>query len=173
MFSKKGCYYCARRRSATVSNKNTHQAVFETCLFRLYLRLQKSFSHLFASFSEKFSDEKRVFQIQSQNLLIFAKTLFCQKKVSYQKKSAFFLNQKFFFMDWTYIQTSFRLKNHHATSLSQARCVYSIFVNQISISCHNTYEQIRYLFLSMCCLLIGHIFDKKFFFSFRNHFNDS
>ena len=30
------------------------------------------------------------------------------------------------FRNWTYIQTSFRLKNHHATTSSQARCVCRI-----------------------------------------------
>ena len=71
--------------------------------------------------------------------------------------------------NWTYIQTRFRLKNHHATSLSQARCVCRIFVNQISISYRNNDEQIRYLFLSICSLSIGHLFDKKKFFSFRHY----
>ena len=70
----------------TVSNKNTHLANFETCVFRGYLRnhlsYKKSFWHLFESLSEELSDEKRIFQIRSQNQLILAKTLFCQKKVS-------------------------------------------------------------------------------------------
>ena len=35
------------------------------------------------------------------------------------------------FGNWTCIQTEFWLKNHHATSSNQARCVFRIFVNQI------------------------------------------
>ena len=77
----------------TVSNKNTHLADFETCVFRGYLRnhlsSKKVFLYLFASLSEEFSDKKKIIcEIWSQNQLIFAKTLFCQKKVSYLKKSA-------------------------------------------------------------------------------------
>ena len=65
------------------------------------------------------------------------------------------------FRNWTYIQTSFWLKNRHTTSSSQARFFCRILVNLISISCRNNNEQIRYLFLSICSLLIGHLFDKK------------
>ena len=101
------------------------------------------------------------------NQLIFSKTLFCQKKVSYWKKSAILKNlKKLFSMDlrfrnWTYIQTSFRLKKHYATSSSQDRCVCRIFVNKISISCFDNNEQIRYLYLSIFSLSIGHLFDRK------------
>ena len=38
------------------------------------------------------------------------------------------------------------------------------FVNIISISCRSNNEQIRFFFLSICCLTIGHIFHKKVFF---------
>ena len=73
------------------------------------------------------------------------------EKSKLYEKTAILKKSKTFFMDlmfrnWTYIQTSLLLKNHHATSSSQARCVCRIFVNQISISCHNNNEQIRYLF---------------------------
>ena len=87
------------------------------------------------------------------------------------KKTPFWKIQKLFFMDlrfrnWTYIQTSFRLKNHHATSSSQARCICRVFVNQISTSCCNNNEKIRYLFLSTYSLSIAHLFHKKKFFRF-------
>ena len=53
----------------TVSNKKTHLAVFETCVFRVYLwnyvlELQKSYFHLFASLSKEPSDEKIIFEIR-------------------------------------------------------------------------------------------------------------
>ena len=61
--------------------------------------------------------------------------------------------QKLFFMDlrftsWTYIQTSFRLKNHQTTSSSQAGCVCRIFVNRIFTSCHYNIDQMKQTFLS-------------------------
>ena len=62
------------------------------------------------------------------------------------------------FRYWTYIQTSFRLKNYHATSSNQARSVCLIFVNQISISCRKNNKQIRYLFLTLRgCVMIQSI----------------
>ena len=70
------------------------------CFSRIYPEppeLQKSYFHLFASLFEDLSDERKKFQIQSQNQLIFAKTMFCQKKVSYWKKSAILKNSKTFF----------------------------------------------------------------------------
>ena len=71
----------------TVSNKKTHLAVFETCVFSRYI-------YLFASLSEGLSDEKIIFWIRWQNQLIFSKTLFFQKKVSYWKKSAILKKSK-------------------------------------------------------------------------------
>ena len=70
------------------------------------------------------------------------------------------------FRNWTYIQTSLRLKNNHATTSSQARCVCRIFVNQISISCRNNNEQIRYLFLSIYSLSIKKVFSFGHYFKF-------
>ena len=55
------------RRSfpSTVSNKKTHLADFEICVFRVYLRnhlsCKKSYFHLFTSLSEELSDEKNNF----------------------------------------------------------------------------------------------------------------
>ena len=60
------------------------------------LELQKIFLLLFASLSEELSDEKIVFEVWSQNQLIFAKTLFCQKKVNYWKKSTILKKSKTF-----------------------------------------------------------------------------
>ena len=54
-------------------------------------------SILFASLSKELSDEKSIFEVWSQNQLIFWKTLFWQKKVSYWKKSAILKNSKTFF----------------------------------------------------------------------------
>ena len=128
--------------------------------------------------SEEFSGEIRIFQTRSQNQLIFAKTPFYQKKSKLLRIIRHFEKLKnFFFMhlrvrSWTYIQTSFRLKNHHATSSNQARCFCRIFVNQISNSCSNNNEQIRYLFLSICSISIGHLFEKKVF-SFGCYCNDA
>ena len=85
----------------TVSDKNTHLADFETCVFRGYLRnhlsYKKSCVQLFASFTKELSDEIRIFQIRSQNQLIFSKTMFCQKKVSYLKKSTILKNSQTIF----------------------------------------------------------------------------
>ena len=96
-------------------------------------------------------------------------TDFSKKKSAVEKNPPFWNIRIFFFMDlrfrnWTYIQTRFWLKNCHATSSSQARFVCCIFVNLISISCRNNNEQIRYLFLSICSLSIGHLFDKRNYF---------
>ena len=86
---------------SAVSNKNTHLPVFEICVFRLYLqnhlRYKKRFFLLFASLSKKLSNEKRIFEVRSQNQLILSKTLFFQKKVSCWKKSAILKNSKTFF----------------------------------------------------------------------------
>ena len=53
----------------TVNIKKTHLAVFETCVFRLYLRnhlsYKKSYFYLFASLSGELSDEKIIFIIRS------------------------------------------------------------------------------------------------------------
>ena len=126
----------------TVSNIKKHLADFDTCVFRVYLRkhltYKKSYFHLFASLSEELSDQKIIFQIWSQNQLIF-----CQKKVSYWK-FFFFMNLRF--RAWTYIQTSFWLKKHHATSSSQARLVFRIFVNLIFISWHYNNDGMKKLF---------------------------
>ena len=70
--------------------------------------------------------------LESENILdleIFRKILpFCKIE------KIFFMDLRF--RNWTHIQTSFRLKNHHAISSSQARCVWHIFVNLMFISCH-------------------------------------
>ena len=154
----------------TVSNKkNPHLAVFETYISRTTRARKKRYLHQFASSSEELSDEKELFKSGHKISWYLQKRCFARKNKAIGKNLPFWKIKKLFFMDLrfrncTYIQTSFWLKNRHATSSSQARCVFHIFVNQISISCRNNNEQIRYLFLSMCCLLIGHIFDKKFFF---------
>ena len=106
---------------------------------------------------KSFQMKQEFFKSGHINSWSLQKRCFARKKVSYWKKSAILQNSKTSFMDlrfrnWTYIQTSFWLKNRHATSSSQARCVFRIFVNQISISCRNNNEQIRYLFLSICSL---------------------
>ena len=142
--------------------------------FRIYLQNHLSYKKVIYIYLHPCV---KTFLIRSQNLLIFAKMLFCQKKVSYWKKSAILKKSKTFFhglrfRHWNYIQTSFRLKKYHATSSSQAKCVCCIFVNQIFISCRKNTEQIRYLFLSICSLWIGHLFEKKKF-SFRHYFNES
>ena len=86
-----------------------------------------------------------------KNQLIFAKALFCQKKESYWKKSAILKNSKLFFNDlrfrnWTYVQSSFRLK-----IIMQPRQVSRIFVNLIFISSHHNNDQMNKLFLSNRC----------------------
>ena len=53
--------------------------------------------HLCAFLSKELSDEKIIFEIRSQNQLLFSETLFCQKKLSYWKKSAILKNSKTFF----------------------------------------------------------------------------
>ena len=81
----------------TVSNKNTHLADFETCVFRGFLRNHLSYKRVTYIYMhpclKSFQIKKNIFEIRSQNQLIFTKTLFCQKKVSYWKKSAKFQNQ--------------------------------------------------------------------------------
>ena len=49
----------------TVSNKKTHLAVFETCVFRVTTWATKMFLHLFASSSEELSDETRLKSLKS------------------------------------------------------------------------------------------------------------
>ena len=81
-----------------VSNKNTHLADFETCVFRVYLRNQFSHKKVFniylhpclKSFQIK---KKRIFEIRSQNQLIFALTLFCQKKSNLSEKIRHFISK--------------------------------------------------------------------------------
>ena len=90
---------CIREEIQWVT-KNTSSCFWNLFFSRIFpeqFELQKSYSHLFASSSEKLSDEKIIFQIQLQNQLIFAKSLFSQKKVSYWKKSAILKNSKTFF----------------------------------------------------------------------------
>ena len=98
---------------------------------------------------EELSDEKKVFQIRSQNQLIFAKT---------------FMDVRF--RNRTCIKTNFRLKNHHAISLSQARCLCGIFVNMIFISCHYNNDQMKKLFYQIDALLKGYKVKKKLLFLF-------
>ena len=105
------------------------------------LELQRIYLHLFASLSEELSDEKIIFEIRSQNQLIFSNPGLPEKRRLLETIRRFEKLKNFFFMDprfrnYTHIQTIFRLKNPHATSASQARCVCSIFVNLIVISCH-------------------------------------
>ena len=85
----------------TVSNKKTHLAVFKTCVFSRIspepLELQKSYLHLFTSLFKELSDENDFFPIQSQNQLIFLKTLFCQKKSKILERIRHFEKFKNFF----------------------------------------------------------------------------
>ena len=94
------------------------------------------------------------------------KRCFARKKVSYWKNPPFWKIQNLFFMDlrfrnWSYIQTSFQLKNHHATSSSQARCFCRIFVNLIFINCHYNNDQM--IFLSNRCPIERLHIDKKMY----------
>ena len=79
-------FYC----KPTVSNKNTHLADFEACVFRGYLR-----NHL--SYKKVFNIYLQPFQIRSQNQLIFTKTLFCQQKSKLLEKIRHFEKFKNFF----------------------------------------------------------------------------
>ena len=61
------------------SQKHESSCLLSDCFSRMSpepLELKKSYLHLFASLFEELSDEKIIFQIQLQNQLIFAKTLF-------------------------------------------------------------------------------------------------
>ena len=64
-------------RSYALSNKKNHLAVFETCVFRGYLRNHLSYNKILTYLRLCW---KIIFQIRSQNPRIFAKTLIFQKK---------------------------------------------------------------------------------------------
>ena len=87
--------------SHTKGNKKKHLTILETCIFRVYLRNHLSYKKVVKIYLhsrlKSLQMKKRIFQIWSQNHLIFSKTLFCQKKVSYWKKSAILKNSKTFF----------------------------------------------------------------------------
>ena len=87
--------------SHTEGNKKTHLTILETCIFRVYLRNHLSYKKVVKIYLhsrlKSLQMKKRIFQIWSQNHLIFSKTLFCQKKVSYWKKSAILKNSKTIF----------------------------------------------------------------------------
>ena len=111
------------------------------CISPEPLEVKKSYLHLFASLSKELSDEKKNFSNSVTKSTDICKSAVLPEKVSYWKKSRILKNSKTFFMDlryrnWTYIQTIFLLKNRHATSSSQARCVCPIFVNLMFNSCH-------------------------------------
>ena len=65
------------------------------------------------------------------------------------------------FRNRTYKQKSFRLKNPHATSSSQARCLCRILVNLVFISCHYINDQMKKLFLITKCPIERLHIDKK------------
>ena len=70
----------------TVSNKKTQIAVFETCVFRLYLRNHLNSKKISLYFK---SGHKISWYLQ--------KRCFARKKVNYQKKSAILKKSKTFF----------------------------------------------------------------------------
>ena len=83
--------------------------------------------------------------------LIFAKTHIFRKKSQQSEKNRHFENSRNFFhrKNRIYIQTRFQLKNHHATSSNQTRCVCHILMNQIYISCRNINQQIKIFSLTL------------------------
>ena len=78
-----GIYNCLKfAHGHTVSNKYTHLADFETCVFRVYPRNHLSYKKVIYIYLNpcQLSDEEMIFEIRSQNQLVFSKTLFCQEK---------------------------------------------------------------------------------------------
>ena len=88
-----GC--CKNYTSATVSNKNTHLADFETFVFHGYLR--KSYLHLFASLSKELSDEKNNFWNPVTKSADICKNAVLPEKSNLLEKSAILINSKTFF----------------------------------------------------------------------------
>ena len=132
-------------------NKKTHLADFVTCVFRVYLRNHLSYEKVIYIYIQ-FIVVWRAFRWK---IRWYLQKRWFKKKVSYWKRSAILKNSKTIFHG-SIVQ---ELNLHTNIHTKQARCVCRMFVYQISISCQNNNEQIRYLFLSICSLSIGHLFD--------------
>ena len=99
--------------------KNIHLPIFEICVFRGYLRHHLSYKRADICKNAVSPEKSKLLEI-----------------IRHFEQFKNFLFMDLRFRDWTYIQTRFLLKNYHATSSSQTRCVCRNFVNLIFISCH-------------------------------------
>ena len=145
-----------------MSNKKTHLADFETCVFRVYLRNGLSYKKVNYIYLHP---RLKTFQITKsadifKNAFLPEESNLLEKIRHFEKfKKNFFMDLRF--RDSNYIQTSFRIKNHHATSSSHARCVCRIFVNLIFISCHKINDEMKKIISSNKCPIERLHIDKK------------